>query len=71
MAAHRAGLGALLSTKDGGDIDGFDVDQSGSDAVLSSSGSIEIFDQKSGKVLTTYTPPYGRKNSYHRRHLLR
>jgi hypothetical protein len=64
MAAHRAGLGALLSTKDGGDIDGFDVDQSGSDAVLSSSGSIEIFDQKSGKVLTTYTPPYGRKNSY-------
>jgi len=54
------GLGPVVTTKDGGQIFGFDIDAQGNDGVLSSSqdlpngevlSSVETFDQTSGKIV--------------------
>ncbi|HSC19405.1 MAG TPA: hypothetical protein VLC74_10860 [Rhizomicrobium sp.] len=54
-AAHRtghpAGLGQVLTSNDGGQIFGFDIDQAGNDGVLATASSVEIFDADEGKIV--------------------
>lgn len=57
-AHHRSGsLGPVLTTSDGGQIFGFDIDQNGNDGVLSSwTGteiSVQTFDATTGKITKT------------------
>jgi hypothetical protein len=53
-ARHQsAGLGAVL-TSQGGQIYGFDIDQSGSDGVLATAANVETFDQNSGKITKSF-----------------
>jgi hypothetical protein len=52
---HRAGaLGPILSTSDGGEIFGFDIDQNGNDGVLAAASNTEIsvqtFNEGTGKI---------------------
>jgi hypothetical protein len=71
-SAHSVGLGKLLSTKDGGQIYGFDIDQSGKDGVLASAGyqgsnfviSVETFDQDTGKITKSFATRNSARNSY-------
>lgn len=54
-AAHGAGrattgLGATLTTKNHGQIFGFDVDQNGSDGVLATAANVETFDEDTGQI---------------------
>lgn len=46
----QVGLGKALTSKDGSEIFGFDIDQTGDDGLLTTAGSVEIFDQNTGKV---------------------
>jgi len=64
-APHKVGLGKVLSTKDGGQIYGFDIDQNGDDGVLASAGydsggnffvSVETFDQNKGTITKSLLP---------------
>lgn len=59
-AAAAPGLGPVVTTKDGGQIFGFDIDAHGNDGVLSSSqdlpngdvlSSVETFNQTTGKIV--------------------
>jgi hypothetical protein len=78
-ADHRVshgtvGLGKILSTKDGGQIYGFDINQNGNDGVLADAAttsqpgvykvSVQTFDQNTGKVTKTFANYTGKKNSY-------
>ncbi len=47
---RKVGLGRVLTTKDGGQIFGFDINQQGDDGILATASSVEIFDQVQGKV---------------------
>jgi hypothetical protein len=70
----KVGLGATLTTSDGGEIFGFDVNQNGTDGVLASaqtvtaSGellvSMETFDQNSGAITKTFKREKTKVNSY-------
>ena len=69
---HKVGLGAVLSTSDGGQIFGWDVDQHGADGVLAASQdvkkgyevSVQTFDQTSGAITSTFARSTGQRNSY-------
>ena len=71
---RKIGLGKVLSTRDGGQIFGFDIDQSGTDGVLASaqdsggSGdflvSVETFDQDRGRITRSFAKYLGPRNSY-------
>ena len=69
-AAQSVGLGKLLTTKDGGQIYGFDIDQNGNDGVLASSGfqgntfvvSVETFDQDTGKITKSFVTRNSARN---------
>jgi hypothetical protein len=73
-AGHKVGLGKVLTTKDGGQIFGFDIDQSGEDGVLASAqtidgegdvlASVETFDQNSGKITKSFARYSGMRNEY-------
>lgn len=71
-AAHKVGLGKTLTTKDGGQIYGFDIDQNGTDGVLASAGyqgndffvSVETFDEDSGKITKSFATKNSARNSY-------
>ncbi len=62
--ARTVGLGKVLTTKDGGQIFGFDINQHGDDGVLASAQtvdgdgdalvSVETFDQNSGKITKSF-----------------
>lgn len=66
------GLGAVLTTKNGQEIYGFDINQNGSDGVLASAGyqgnnlvvSVETFDQNTGKITKSFATNNPAKNSY-------
>ncbi|MEO6835375.1 MAG: hypothetical protein ABI231_05640 [Candidatus Tumulicola sp.] len=68
------GLGKVLSTKDGGQIFGFDIDQNGDDGILASSRdtskpgvykvSVETFDQNTGSITSSFARDTGTRNSY-------
>lgn len=72
FAAHPVGLGAVLTTEDGGQIFGFDIDQNGSDGALASAKlegqnnlvSVETFDQNTGEITKSFAKYNGPKNSY-------
>jgi hypothetical protein len=57
-------LGPILSTSDGGQIFGFDVDQSGNDGILASASqtkiSVQTFNATSGKITKTFGVLTGR-----------
>src|ERR1700733_14972466 len=70
---HKVGLGRVLTTSDGGQIYGFDIDQNGGDGVLSSAGydqggnffvSVETFDQDTGKITRSFAKKNSARNSY-------
>jgi hypothetical protein len=73
-ASGHQGLGRILSTKDGGQIFGFDIDQNGNDGILASTGdtakpgvfkfSVETFDQDTGKITSSFARGTGTRNSY-------
>ncbi len=58
-------LGPILSTSDGGQIFGFDIDQNGNDGVLASVGtariSVQTFDETTGKIAKTLGAITGRR----------
>jgi hypothetical protein len=70
----QVGLGAVLTTQDGGQIFGFDIDQNGSDGVLASAQTIddqgdvlvsmETFDQDTGKITKVFAKYQGLRNEY-------
>jgi hypothetical protein len=70
----QVGLGQILTTKDGGQIYGFDINQDGDDGVLASaqdSGvngdfkvSVETFDQNTGRITRSFAKYVGPRNSY-------
>jgi len=71
-APLKAGLGKVLTTKDGGEIFGFDINQTGDDGVLASGQdgkkgkvviSVETFDQNTGKIVTSFATK-GKRVSY-------
>ncbi len=61
---HPVGLGKVLTSKDGGQIFGFDIDQNGDDGVLATASSVEIFDQNSGKITKSIATRNLARNSY-------
>ncbi len=60
-AHHTPGLGKVLSSKRGGQIFGFDIDQNGNLGVLATASNVETFNQDSGAILKTFpkSPPSG------------
>ncbi len=69
----QAGLGNVLTTKDGGQIFGFDIDQDGDDGVVASAQnaggnndrvSMETFDQNTGKIVKSFKNETGPRDSY-------
>jgi hypothetical protein len=69
---HPVGLGKVLTTKDGGQIFGFDINQDGDDGILASTdlnqqvppSSVETFDQNTGKITRSFAKHLGEQNSY-------
>jgi hypothetical protein len=68
------GLGRVLTTKDGGQIFGFAIDQNGNDGILASSQdasrpgtfkvSVETFDQNTGRILKSFARSTNERDSY-------
>lgn len=71
---NKVGLGHTLSTSDGGQIFGIDINQKGTDGVLASSQttspsgdmlvSVETFDQDTGKITKSFAKKMGKRDSY-------
>src|ERR1051326_2860742 len=69
---HAASLGSVLTSKDGGEIFGFGIDQAGDDGVIATSQdtengyrvSVETFDQNTGKIIKSFARDDGTRNSY-------
>jgi hypothetical protein len=71
---HPVGLGKVLTTKDGGQIFGFDIDQDGDDGVLASAQtidsqgdvrvSVETFNQDTGKITKSFAKYEGMRHEY-------
>ncbi len=61
---HKVGLGKVLSSKDGGQIFGFDIDDNGTDGVFATGGTIETFDQNTGKIIKSFPDKVPHKASY-------
>jgi len=73
LPGHAVGLGKVLTTKDGGQIFGFDINQNGDDGVLASAGydsggnffvSMQTFDQNTGKITRKFATRNPSRNSY-------
>ncbi|HEY2445808.1 MAG TPA: hypothetical protein VGI20_08750 [Rhizomicrobium sp.] len=72
LAPGQVGLGKVLTSKDGGQIYGFDINQNGDDGVLASAQdsqngflvSMQTFDQDTGKITKLFKKYDGPKNSY-------
>ncbi|HEY1882469.1 MAG TPA: hypothetical protein VGG51_05450 [Candidatus Cybelea sp.] len=64
-ASGGGSLGPVLRTSDGGQIFGFDIDQSGNDGVLASIGatkiSVQTFDTTTGKITRTFGGVTGKR----------
>lgn len=61
---HPAGLGNVLTSKDGGQIFGFSIDQFGDDGVLATATSVETFDQNTGKIIKAFGKDLGPDSDY-------
>ena len=58
-------LGPVLTTSDGGQIFGFDIDSNGNDGVLASAGSqisVQTFNETTGKITKTLGAITGKKS---------
>ena len=74
VAGHRVGLGKVLSTADGGQIFGWDIDEHGTDGVLTTSQdvnppgaykvSVETFDQTTATITRSFAKHSGTRHSY-------
>lgn len=79
VGAHAAGpgtvvgLGKVLTTQDGGQIFGFDINQNGDDGVLASAQdkagggvlvSVETFDQNTGRITRSFKRELGTRDEY-------
>ncbi|HVR45497.1 MAG TPA: hypothetical protein VMT95_02465 [Candidatus Binatia bacterium] len=53
-AKHTVGLGKLLTTKNGGQVFGFDIDRNGTDGVLATASDVETFDQNNGTISKSF-----------------
>jgi hypothetical protein len=53
-AKAAVGLGKVLTTKDGGQVFGFDIDRNGTDGVLATASDVETFDQNSGTITKSF-----------------
>ena len=72
--AHKVGLGKVVSTKDGGQIFGWDINQHGTDGLLASAQntsepgvykvSVETFDQTTGKIVKSFARTTNARDSY-------
>jgi hypothetical protein len=60
---HSTGLGKVLTSKNG-EIYGYDIDQSGTDGVLSTAVDVETFDTSTGKIVKTFPKRSSSKLSY-------
>ena len=73
-AAGTVGLGKVLTTKDGGQIFGFDIDRHGENGVLASAQttdangdvrvSVETFNQNTGKITKSFAKYQGPRHEY-------
>lgn len=71
-ALHPVGLGKVLTSKDGGQIYGFDINQFGDDGVIATAQnsadgylvSVETFDQNTGKIVKSFAIEDGPRDSY-------
>jgi hypothetical protein len=61
---HPVGLANVLTSKDGSQIFGFDIDQSGDDGVLATATSVETFDQDAGTITKSIVTKNTARNSY-------
>ena len=64
LSPHTAGLGAVLSSKIGGQIFGFGINQDGSDGVLATASDVETFDSSTGKITKTFPKKVSSRISY-------
>jgi hypothetical protein len=72
MNGHTVGLGKVLTTADGGQIFGWDIDMHGTDGVLTTSTtvqqgykvSMETFDQQSATITNVFAQTTGNRHSY-------
>jgi len=53
-STQSVGLGKVLTTKDGGQIFGFDVNRNGTDGVLATASDVETFDQSTGSITKAF-----------------
>lgn len=60
----KVGLGHVLTSQDGTQIFGFDIDQNGEDGVLATASSVETFAEDSGKITAGVSVPKGQGNTY-------
>ncbi|HLY06310.1 MAG TPA: hypothetical protein VKR31_11240 [Rhizomicrobium sp.] len=63
-APGTVGLGKVLTSKSGGQIFGFDIDQNGDDGVLATAADVETFDQDSGKIRKSFGKYLGPDSDY-------
>jgi hypothetical protein len=69
---HTVGLGKVLTTSDGGQIFGWDINENGTDGVLATSQnvsqgykvSVQTFDQTTAEITHTFARDVGERNSY-------
>jgi len=72
VTGRRVGLGVVLSTSDGGQIFGWDIDEGAADGVLASAQdvpkgvriSMQTFDQTTGAIVSTFARDSGPRSSY-------
>ncbi len=74
VPGHKVGLGKVVSTKDGGQIFGWDINQNGTDGVLASAQpvggqgvyrvSVETFDQSTGTIVRSFARSANARDSY-------
>lgn len=58
------GLGNVLTSKDGTQIFGFEINQFGDDGVLATAGSVESFDQNTGAITRSFGKNLGPNSDY-------
>jgi hypothetical protein len=58
---HGGSLGPVLTTSDGGQIFGFDINSNGNDGVVASASSVQTFDETTGKITKTIGTITGKK----------
>jgi hypothetical protein len=72
LNGHKVGLGKVLSTADGGQIFGWDINEDGTNGVLATSQdvpsgykvSVQTFDQTTATITHTFAKDTGNRNSY-------